>query len=203
MNILITSNFKKYYRTYIDFVDHYWINYFEKRNYVFYQLPNSKKISKKILETINNIDIIILPGGNDLIKKDKYSNIRLNVEQNTISYGLKKNIPILGVCRGMQVINNFFGGEIYKINGHMKKNHNIYMKTNIFGKTKYIVNSYHNYGISYISKSKKFYTLADDKDNNIEMFKHKKKKIYGVMWHPERDNNFNILDKIMKLLFKE
>ena len=203
MNILITSNFKKYYRTYIDFVDHYWINYFEKRNYVFYQLPNSKKISKKILETINNIDIIILPGGNDLIKKDKYSNIRLNVEQNTISYGLKKNIPILGVCRGMQVINNFFGGEIYKINGHMKKNHNIYMKTNIFGKKKYIVNSYHNYGISYISKSKKFYTLADDKDNNIEMFKHKKKSIYGVMWHPERDNNFNILDKIMKLLFKE
>jgi len=203
MNILITSNFKKYYRTYIDFVDHYWINYFEKRNYVFYQLPNSKKISKKILETINNIDIIILPGGNDLIKKDKYSNIRLNVEQNTISYGLKKNIPILGVCRGMQVINNFFGGEIYKINGHMKKNHNIYMKTNIFGKKKYIVNSYHNYGISYISKSKKFYTLADDKDNNIEMFKHKKKSIYGVMWHPERNNNFNILDKIMELLFKE
>lgn len=203
MNILITSNFKKYYRTYIDFVDHYWINYFEKRNYVFYQLPNSKKISKKILETINNIDIIILPGGNDLIKKDKYSNIRLNVEQNTISYGLKKNIPILGVCRGMQVINNFFGGEIYKINGHMKKNHNIYMKTNIFGKTKYLVNSYHNYGINYISKSKKFYTLADDKDNNIEMFKHKKKSIYGVMWHPERNNNFNILDKIMELLFKE
>ena len=49
MNILITSNFKKYYKTYIDFVDHYWINYFEKKNYVFYQLPNSKKISEKIL----------------------------------------------------------------------------------------------------------------------------------------------------------
>ena len=132
MNILITSNFKKYYKTYIDFVDHYWINYFEKKNYVFYQLPNSKKISEKILRTINNIDLIILPGGNDVIKKDKYTKTRLLVEKNTISYGLKKNIPILGVCRGMQVINNFFGGKIHRINGHMKKNHDIYMIFRIF-----------------------------------------------------------------------
>ena len=203
MNILITSNFKKYYRTHIDFIDHYWIDYFEKRNYIFYQLPNSKKISKKILGTINNIDVIILPGGNDVVKKDKYSNIRLAIEQNAISYGLKKNIPILGICRGMQVINNFFGGKIHRINGHMKKNHNIYMKTNIFGKSKYTVNSYHNYGINHISKSKKFNTLATDKNNNIEMFKHQKKKIYGVMWHPERANNFCIIDKIIKLLLKK
>ncbi len=202
MNILITSNFKKYYKTYIDFVDHYWINYFEKKNYVFYQLPNSKKISEKILRTINNIDLIILPGGNDVIKKDKYTKTRLLVEKNTISYGLKKNIPILGVCRGMQVINNFFGGKIYRINGHMKKNHDIYMKKNIFGKSKHNVNSYHNYGINIISKSKKFNILATDKNNNIEMFKHKKRKIYGVMWHPERANNFNILNKIIKLLMK-
>mgnify|MGYP001211471695 FL=1 len=203
MNILITSNFKKYYRTYIDFVDHYWINYFEKRNYVFYQLPNSKKISNKILGTINNIDLIILPGGNDVFEKDKYSNVRMEIEKNTIFFGLKKNIPILGVCRGMQIINNFFDGKIHRINGHMKKKHNIYMKTNIFGKSKFIVNSYHNYGIKHISKSKKFNTLATDKNNNIEMFKHKKKEIYGVMWHPERTNNFSMLDKIIKLLLKE
>ena len=203
MNILITSNFKKYYRTYIDFVDHYWINYFEKKNYVYYQLPNSKKISKKILGIINNIDVIILPGGNDIFGKDKYSKIRLAVEKNIIYYGLKKNIPILGVCRGMQVINNFFGGKIHRINGHMKKKHNIHMKTNIFGKSKYIVNSYHNYGINHISKSKKFNTLATDKNYNIEMFKHQNKKIYGVMWHPERANTFSMLDKIIKLLLKE
>ncbi len=202
MNILITSNFKKYHKTYIDFIDHYWINYFDKRNYVFNQLPNSIKISQKILRTTKKIDLIILPGGNDIMKKDKYSKTRLKVEQNVINYGLKRNIPILGVCRGMQVINYFFNGKIDRVYGHMKRNHNIYTNKNIFGKSKYYVNSYHNFGIKRVSKSKKFNTLAIDKNNNIEMFKHEKKKIYGVMWHPERTNNFRILDKIIKLLLK-
>ena len=115
MNILITSNYKRYHKTYIDFVDHYWINYFDKRNHVFNQLPNSIKISQKILKTIKRIDIIILPGGNDIMKKDKISKTRLKVEQNAINYGLKRNIPILGVCRGMQVINYFFNGIKFKI----------------------------------------------------------------------------------------
>ena len=202
MNILITSNYKKYHKTYIDFVDHYWINYFDKRNHVFNQLPNSIKISQKILKTIKWIDLIILPGGNDIMKKDKISKTRLKVEQNAINYGLKRNIPILGVCRGMQVINYFFNGKIDRIYGHMKSNHNIYINKNIFGKSKYYVNSFHNYGIKRVSKSKKFNTLAIDKNNNIEMFKHEKKKIYGVMWHPERTSNFNILDKMIKILLK-
>ena len=60
--------------------------------FINYLIP---KISEKILRTINNIDLIILPGGNDVIKKDKYTKTRLLVEKNTISYGLKKNIPIL------------------------------------------------------------------------------------------------------------
>ena len=29
MNIIISSNFKKHYNTYIDFIDHYWIDYFK------------------------------------------------------------------------------------------------------------------------------------------------------------------------------
>ena len=29
MNIIISNNYKKYYKTYIDFIDHYWINYFK------------------------------------------------------------------------------------------------------------------------------------------------------------------------------
>ena len=31
LNIGITSNLKEYYRGYMDFIDHYWLSYFEKK----------------------------------------------------------------------------------------------------------------------------------------------------------------------------
>ena len=32
LKIGITSNIKEYYKGYIDFIDHYWLDYFEKKN---------------------------------------------------------------------------------------------------------------------------------------------------------------------------
>ena len=48
--------------------------------------------------------------------------------------------------------------------------------------------------------SKKFNTLANDKDKNIEMFISKNKKIIGTMWHPEREKNKILLDKLINYL---
>ena len=109
MHFLISSNFKKYFKTYIDFVDHYWIDYFDKKklNLQLYQIREFLiliKYKKKI-------KLIILPGGNDLISKSYLSKIRLNNEIKLINFGLKNNIPILGVCRGMQVLNYFYKGR--------------------------------------------------------------------------------------------
>ena len=42
MHFLISSNFKKYFDTYIDFVDHYWISYFDKKKIKFTIIPNTK-----------------------------------------------------------------------------------------------------------------------------------------------------------------
>ena len=40
MSIIISSNYKKHYKTYIDFVDHYWINYFKIKKKTFFSIPN-------------------------------------------------------------------------------------------------------------------------------------------------------------------
>ena len=120
MKIYISSNFKKHFNTYIDFLDHNWIKYFDKKNYLFKLIPNSLKISKKILKEKGKIDLIILAGGNDVLKKNKLTKIRLDVERNLIKYSIKKKIPLLGVCRGMQVLNYHFDGSLKKITGHMR-----------------------------------------------------------------------------------
>ena len=115
MKILITSNTKKYFNTYIDFIDHYWIRYFEKRKIQFTLIPNSKNLLSNYLS--KNVDLILLPGGNDISEKNKSSKNRLIIENKLIKFSIKNKIPLLGICRGMQVINLFFGGKIEKISG--------------------------------------------------------------------------------------
>ena len=67
--------------------------------------------------------MIILPGGNDIHGKNHLFKTRLKIEKDLLSLSIRKEIPLIGVCRGMQVINNYFGGDIKKIKGHMNTKH--------------------------------------------------------------------------------
>ena len=197
MEILISSNFKKYFNTHIDFIDHYWIKYFEQKKINFFLIPNSIELVTRQIKNTKRVNLIILAGGNDVFGKDEYSKKRLAVEFLLIKFAIKKNIPILGICRGMQVLNFYFKGKLDRIKGHMRVTNKVYMKNSLIKDTILNVKCFHNYGIKKNSLSKIFEIYATDKKQNIEMCKHKSKKIYGVMWHPERDKNYKILNKII------
>ena len=196
LKIGLTQNIKKHFKNYIDFSDHYWIQAFSKKNINLILIPNHKKMSETILKEIN---LLILSGGNDVLSREKTTIIRNAVELNLIKKSVKKKIPILGICRGAQLLNLFFGGKISKINNHMNTRHQIFFDDKkILNQEKLIVNSYHNYGIVKNNLSKKFKILAIDKNENIEMFMSKKNRIIGSMWHPEREKNLNYLYKLIK-----
>ncbi len=200
IKIGITSNIKKYFNGYIDFIDHYWINFFEIKKIEYNLIPNSRYLSEKILK---KIDILILSGGNDVVSKKKDSILRNKIENNLINKAIKKKIPILGVCRGAQILNIKFGGKISKIKNQMRTRHNIYFYKNNFIKKKiFNVNSFHNYGIKYEDISKRFKIIATDSDKNVEMFASKKNKIIATMWHPEREKNKKILTNLINKIFR-
>ena len=201
LKIGITSNLKEYYKGYIDFIDHYWLNYFEKKNINYYLVPNNKKLSKKKIEEIN---LLIIPGGNDVSNSLNTSKIRNSIEINLIKICFKKKIPILGICRGAQLLNKSFGGKIKKVKKHMRTRHNIFfINKEIVKKELLSVNSFHNDGIKKNDLSKVFKMLASDKDENVEMFISKDKKIIGTMWHPEREKNTQLLDNLIKYINKK
>lgn len=201
MVIAISLNIKKHFKNYCDFLDYYWLNFFNKYKIKFIILPNSQVACQHILkDQLKKINLIILPGGNDIFDKDNVVKNRNKVEKSIIKFSIKNKIPLLGICRGMQLINIFFSGKIELGKNHMRTNHLVELKNNFFKQKKFFVNSFHNYVIKKNKIGKNLKIIAECKDQTVEFFKHKKYKIYGVMWHPERNINYSQLRYIIKKL---
>ena len=205
MHIAITSNLKKYYKGYIDFIDHYWLNFFESQKIIYSLIPNKPYLSAKKFSLLNKkIDLLILTGGSDVKGKKKDTIIRNKIEKNLKKISLKKKIPILGICRGAQLINIFFGGKINNAQGHMRSRHNVWFKNTEVIKSKVLnVNSFHNSLIKKKNLTTNAKEIAIDSKKNVEMFHIKTNKIIGVMWHPEREKNNKFLKNLIVFLTKK
>jgi putative glutamine amidotransferase len=96
---------------------------------------------------------VLLTGGNDLgilAPQDALSLERDRVERELIQFAIQTQIPILGVCRGMQMLAHYFGGTLEKKSGHVTPSHEVSIQSEslirkVYGKTKLDVNSFHNY----------------------------------------------------------
>ncbi|ARJ56893.1 gamma-glutamyl-CDP-amidate hydrolase [Campylobacter cuniculorum] len=133
-----------------------------------------------------HLKAVILSGGNDLncynpnalsLKRDAYEN-------EIIKHCLRDEIPLLGICRGAQIIAHFFNSTLISCQNHTQEHHII----NTQGET-FKVNSFHNYAIEKLGKDLSPLFFAEDE--TIEAFKHKNAKIYGLMWHIERKEGLN------------
>ena len=80
---------------------------------------------------------------------------RDNFELKLLQFAHERSIPILGVCRGMQILNKFYGGTLEKIEGHVNRSHKI---SSDIGNSE--VNSYHNFAVCSSDLSKKFKVWA-------------------------------------------
>lgn len=143
----------------------------------------------------NNIEGILLTGGNDLnsLKINDLSRLRDVYELNLISYGIENEIPIFGVCRGMQIVAKYFESTFKKVKDHVAVNHKLIVSENSKYKKSLLklgrVNSYHNFTIDKIGNDL-LESAFSFNDNSIEAIEHKKFKIFGQMWHSEREEPF-------------
>ncbi len=168
-------------------------------------------------EIISRVDGIIFTGGSDIdssfygienIDEDvgimKSNKTRDEFEFRLLKSAIKLNKPILGICRGIQLLNVYFGGTLYKdINSeyetdinHLgpldckyKKNHEIEIDKNsklyeIYNKNKIQVNSFHHQGIKKVAKQ--FKVIAKATDNIVEAIEYEGNNfILGLQFHPE------------------
>ena len=125
---------------------------------------------------------VILSGGNDLslYNLNTLSKKRDAYEKQIITICLKEKIPLLGICRGAQIIAHYFNSNISPCKNHVNIQHEVF-----YFKEKFISNSFHNFAIKELGED--LVGLCFAKDNSIEAFKHKNENIFGIMWHIERE----------------
>lgn len=139
-------------------------------------IPNNKAALGNILNELLP-DAVILTGGNDLAAYGGNASERDVVETSLIEFAVKNNIPLLGVCRGAQMLLHYFGAKLEKVDGHVRTEH-------ILTSGKH-VNSYHGFAAKFVPECLE--VIEKSEDSVIEEFAHKKYgNIYGIMWHPER-----------------
>ena len=135
-------------------------------------------------------DAILISGGNDIGAQPK----RDMLETRLLDYAKECQIPVIGICRGTQLINQYSGGSQIPITGHVAKKHVLLGDWAIkqgYGE----VNSYHNFGITQDTIAPSLNVLAYTQDGVVEALKHESLPWLGIMWHPEREETLSNEDK--------
>ncbi len=165
-----------------------WASLFRSLEFIPICIPMMSDYKAMITEL--ELDGIIFSGGNDLScnNPNKLSSERDSFEKDLIRTALEQKIPIFGVCRGMQIIADFFGAEFIKVEGHTATTHSLIHseKSKYFSELQEISesNSYHNYAV--FTAAEELQIVSKSADGTVEAVEHKTLLVFGQMWHPER-----------------
>lgn len=163
---------------------------------------------------MQKLDGLILSGGDEDVQPFRYHECPLHGLNNVspdrdawefalVKAALEQNKPILGICRGCQVLNVAFGGSLYQNifqqcpgvgehNPQMTEMHCLYHSINVetdsllhklFG-SELMVNSFHNMALKEVAPC--FKVTARSTEGVIEAIESQTHKfVVGVQWHPE------------------
>lgn len=149
----------------------------------------------------------LLFGEEPIQENGEISPLRDEFELTLCQEALERKIPILGICRGMQIMNIAAGGGIYQDIGaqtgttlkHIQQaprscgTHSVTLAadtilSHLWQKEKIIVNSVHHQAVSVLGKD--IIASAHSADGLTEAIEHTGKSFaVGVQWHPEAMEN--------------
>lgn len=172
-------------------------------------------------DILDEIDGFVFQGGTDVapetygeapIGKWEGDRQRDLYELEIMDYAVKNEKPVFGICRGMQLMNVYFGGSLYQdtltqrpvSNDHRSAalydtiSHPVHFAKGGFLAKLYAnevnpkVNTVHHQAVKELGNNLEVYAISDD--GLIEAFGYTKMpagKVMGVQWHPEFSPTLN------------
>jgi putative glutamine amidotransferase len=194
-----------------DTLKHNYIAYLQSFGITPVMIPNA---IQDLVAYIDALDIqgVVLSGGNDVDPayygqenngSESDARVRDQIEMGLLELAVERNMPVLGICRGLQVINVFFGGTLIQdiptqIEGaYEHDNHQPHPVTitdpgfvRLMEVDHLTVNSSHHQGVTemILAPDLDIFAMADDQQI-IEGLVHPRHRILGTQWHLERPSD--------------
>lgn len=172
----------------------------------FFRETGEKVQTSLSMETIRDCDGMVLPGGGDITpaffgEQDHGSrNIDTELDllqRKALEVCMEREIPVLGICKGMQLINVALGGDLYQNletaglhcyrdgdQYHAARSAPASLLAELYGE-QMTVNSAHHQGIRRTGRGL-LVIQRSLPDGCAEAICHESLPILGLQWHPER-----------------
>lgn len=111
---------------------------------------------------------------------------------------IKAGKPVLGICRGAQLLNIYFGGSLHQHIGHYMQHRSdegdaVHDAIAAEGSVLYDlygghfrINSKHHQALNRIGEGLRVTMVAEDEFQTVEAIEHESLPVIAVQWHPER-----------------
>ena len=161
-------------------------------------VPNTGSIATSLVGDWG-LDALILTGGDDIGKTP----LRDETERTLLHHFVDSGKPVFGVCRGMQMIQSEYGGDLSSCSRdeHVAVRHEVEFLDGSPWPTptpnKVNVNSFHTTAILPDKLACGLVPLALTTDGYIEAFYALEIPLVTVMWHPEREASPQAHDRLL------
>jgi putative glutamine amidotransferase len=171
-------------------------------------LPNLAQQQQPAERMLAALDLagVILTGGNDISgvpgarsaapERDRF-------EHSLLDACSERGTPVLGVCRGLQLLVVHHGGRLRPVDGHVASLHSLIVSPNcpLPLADRDEVNSFHDFGLRPDDLAGPLRATATASDGTVEAVAHEERPQWGIMWHPERAPHDRRDGQILRALF--
>ncbi|NQX14025.1 gamma-glutamyl-gamma-aminobutyrate hydrolase family protein [Microbacteriaceae bacterium VKM Ac-2855] len=161
-----------------------WWRVFDRLGHRPVLIPNHAGLARDIVAEYQPSAVLLTGGGTPIPGS---GNVRDEVESMLLNYAGRHDLPLLGVCRGMQSIALSFGGALSTTNGHVRR---LEMLQTRYGEHRALC--FHEQGLRRPPRG--FRVIARSVDGTIEAIEHENRPIRAIMWHPERNTDLGEAD---------